>query len=204
MRRLAALLVAALLVTAAVPGGVAAQDDDGGLLDGMDGPGGLLDAIRAGFSAANDAIGSLVRSASYQVTGPDRTPAEQADATAAVVNNNSDALVNYTNARFSGSATAWDVVAVEFTNTDTDETATRYLVATTENGSFTSVEMVETTNRTVDATLGLEDAAAANADRELTHFVEAYVDEDRALDTALRSRLSAYAGDIDLPDGVMA
>lgn len=207
-RQLATVLVAALLVLAAAPAGVAAQadTDEDGLFDGIDGPGGLVDAVTSGVGAANDAIGALFRSVTYQATGPDRTPQEQAQALAEVYNTNSDSIETYANARFNGNSADWNVVKITVRQTDTDEPASvRYLVANvTSDGNFTDSKMIETTTREVDAELVLEDAAAANADSELQHFVDAYVEEDRDLDTALRSRLAPYSGDIDLPDGVMS
>jgi hypothetical protein len=207
IQTLATVAVAALLVLAAAPAGVAAQADtaDDGLFDGIDGPGGLVDAVTSSFSAANDAIGATVRSLAYGATGPDRTPQEQAQALADVYNANSDSIETYANTRFNGDASDWNVVKITVRQTDTDEPASvRYLVANvTSDGNFTDSKMVETTSRDVDAELVLEDAAAANADTELEHFVDAYVAEERDLDTALRSRLAPYSGDIDLPDGVM-
>lgn len=196
--------VAALLVLAAVAPGVAvAQTDDEGIIDGIDGPSDLVSVAAEGVGAITDAVAGGLAVAEHAVLGDDRTPAEQADATAATFNSNSDSIETYLNARVSDDVnrSAWDVIAVEVVGEE--ETATRYLTADVVDGNFTNLSMDASTDRTVDKTIRLEGAAAANADGELDYFVTEYVDEDRDPDAALRARWFSFRGDVTLPDGVL-
>lgn len=207
MTRLIPTILALLLVLAAVPAPAIADEDDGlGVFD--DGDDDLTLAERVG--AANDALAGVAArvwwdaKSLFSSDADDATAVEQqADDVQELVNEHNESLETYINDRFDGDASDWNVIAVRFEQGEHGET--RYLVAdvnetdqTFENGS-----MVESTDRDVDATVVLEDYAAANAADELDSFIENYVEEDRDVDAALRRRLAQqYLGDVELPDEV--
>lgn len=210
-RQLASVAVAALLLLAAASGGVVAQEDDEedslfkqftGVETSSDDDSGWLDGLGATTSAASN----WADRAMYGVNAllSDQTDAERAEEyasnTTEVFNSHNDTLVNYTNARVAATPGDWDTIEVQFGAGDA--TATRYIVAESADGNFTSAAMVNETNRTVDKTMAIENSAAKSAPEELEYFATEYAAEDRDIDLSLMSRMQAYADNIDLPEGV--
>ena len=209
-RQLASAAVAALLLLAAVSGGVVAQEEEeNSLFEEFTGvetnsadDSGWLDGVDATIATATN----WAERATYGVSSmlSEKTDAERAQTyatnTTEVFNSHNETLATYTDSRVNVTGSEWDTIAVEFGVGD--ETATRYLVSDYQNGNFTDAVMVNDTNRTVDKTLVLEDYAAKKASDELEYFATEYAAEDRDVDFALLSRMQAYAGNIELPDGV--
>lgn len=202
------VLLAVCMVTAAVGPAVAQTEDDGGLFDGLTGDEDMTLSDR--LDAANGAIAGWVDRLTYQARtlADDRDESQRADdyATdlAETYNSNNDTLETWVNARFSGNASDWNVVKV--TLKQEDATATRYLVADVDNttGNFTDSKMVNSTTRTTDAELTLEANAASNAADELQTFVHDYAAKDKTPGRTYLSRMAQqYAGNVELPDGVM-
>lgn len=200
-RLIAALLALALIAGLATP--AAAQTD-------TDGEGGFLDALLTeGDQGADGWVVDLGRSVAETVTEvtsaaartftavtTDAGEADQyANQTAEVLTANNVTLETYANARLNAS-TDYDVFAVEFTDRS-GETATWYVLADVVNGSYTDLQMVESTDRTVDETVELGWYASRNAAGELETFLEAFASQDRDVSTTYRAELLArYGGDI--------
>lgn len=205
MHRSVTLVLVVCLVSATAVAPATAQSDEEGLLDTITG-GDLTLSER--ISAANDALAGLLARAEYEASavGDDETdaPSTLAEGLTTEFNSHNATIETYVNARFTGTATNWDVIKV--TVEQDNETTTRYLVATaTDDGNFTDSRMVSETDRAADQTVVLRDYAAANAASELDRFVTEYVEEDRDIDAALRRRLAQqYGGDVTLPSEVAA
>ena len=74
------------------------------------------------------------------------------------------------------------VVALEYVpnpESEPSDTHTDYLVTEYDGEQYTSAEIVESTDRTVDETVRLESIAAENADDELATAYEDFVSEDK-------------------------
>jgi hypothetical protein len=116
-------------------------------------------------------------------------------------NANNRTIQSYVNERTNASTDA-DVLELTCAPRE-DETATVYLTAdVTANDTYANASMVDSTDRTVDASCRLEEDAAVNAADELETFVEEFADPGEDLSADFRKRLvSQYAGDVHC-DGV--
>lgn len=189
----ARILLALVVVLATVPGGVAAQDD--GFLSGFgddEDDGGVLDTALAAASGLAD----RARMAVANVGAEETTAGDDAQAAQEAFNDRSGEFLDYANERTTAS-TEWDVIAVTFEREDSDS-ATVYLVATVNDSTdnYTSAEVVDDTNRTVDKELTLRDYASKHAADEVDRFHEQFVDPNESVTRAYLSRMaSKYAGD---------
>lgn len=195
-----------LVAVAGVAPGVAAQessiwdsfdaeDDDISVLE-------RVSIANAEIMATLDKLQYRAASVTTDESGADRADRYANDFTDTYAEHN-ETLESYANSRFSGNASEYDVIALEFAAAD--ETTTRYLVADANDstGNFSNSEIVNTTDRSVDYTVGFEEYAAKNAASELEYFATEYAAEDKDIDRALLTRMGKrYAGDIDLPEEV--
>ena len=198
-------LLVALLLIGAVAGGapaVAAQSDDGGILSDF-----LDDESESDWAATLGGVtDKMLWQASQYVSFSDAEEDQQtAEADRAdlqqTFNANSESIENYTNARFGGNASAWNVI--EITHIRDDGNATQYLVADVTNGTFHNATMVNTTERTVDHEVTLEGYASDAAHEELDTFVSAFVTEDKDVTIAYTTRLATeYSGYVDRPEAL--
>lgn len=171
------LLLALLLVSSAIavaPVTVSADDDSliGDVLEGSD------DDSEGWLSTARAFVGGYVERASLnfrELRDGDWSPDDRADELADEYNPYSSDFEQYANDRTTAS-TSLDVVEIELVNDD--ESATRYLVADVENGSYANTSIVESTDRQVDAWVSLCGYAARNAPDELEAFREDFVEDD--------------------------
>ncbi len=199
------IIIAAMVVLAAIAGGtagVAAQSEDDSILDDF-----VDDESDTDWSAAANGVYQKI---SWQVSQYTSFSDENADQEAAegdradlqeVFNANNQSIENYTNARFTGNASAWNVIAIPHVRDD--GMATQYIVADANNSTFSNAAMVNTTNRTVDKELTLSGFASDNAHVELQTFLDEFVAEDRGVTKSYVSELTTkYSGYVELPEGV--
>lgn len=195
MRRPLAVVLVCLLALSAVAGPPVAAQSDSGLVDSLtddEGASGFLKGLLPGATSIIDRV-------QYTTTGePD--PETHADALESTYNDNSATIEDWVNPRFSRTESEWNVIKIELTQGD--ETATRYLVADVNNGSFENSSITDETDRSVDRTVTIEDYAVTKADDELAYFIAEHAEPDSDLDTALRSRMAQYKTNIELPEGV--
>lgn len=202
--RPASILFVVLLTVAAVaagPGTVAAQDD-GSVLDGfLDDEGEEADWSAAAMGVLDKTTWWASNIDPLSDAEEDRQKAlEDRAALQQAFNSQNESIQNYTNARFGGNESAWNVIAIEHVRGEGE--TTQYLVADVENGSFANARMVNSTERPVDRTVTLSGYASDNAHAELDTFVEEFVDEDRGVTRAYTTRLATeYSGYVDLPEG---
>lgn len=206
---IAVLAVAVLLVSSGAGVATATQtQEEASLFDQLTGV--ELSSSDATLGERVDAVSTVaekfVDRAMYRVgkltasdSSMDRAQ-QYASNTSAVFETHAAAIEPYVNERVSASVTDWDTIAIEFVVDDA--TATRYLLADESSGEFTDLRMVNDTTRDVDGTLTIEEFAAEDAASELEYFATEYVAENRDVDMALLSRMQAYSGAIELPDGV--
>ncbi len=202
--RPASVLLVALLTTAAVggaPAAVAAQDGGGVLgdfLDEDDEDG--VDWSAAAMATLNKNIWWASNFDPLSDADEDREKAlaDRADLQQAF-NSHNESIEDYTNARFGGNESAWNVI--EITHERDDGNATQYLVADVTNDSFQNARMVNTTDRPVDQSVTLSGYASDAAHDELDHFVEEFVAEDRDVTVAYTTRLATeYSGFVEEPE----
>ncbi|MFD1527597.1 MULTISPECIES: hypothetical protein [Halolamina] len=204
--RSASLLLAAVLtigVVGAAPATVAAQDDSGVLGDFLD------DTDEDGIDWSAAAMATLDKTRWWASnfdplsdTDEDREKAlaDRADLQQAF-NTHNESIEDYTNARFGGNESAWNVI--ETTHVRDDGNATQYLVADVSNDSFQNARMVNTTDLPVDKSVTLSGYASDAAHDELDLFVEESVAEDRDVTVAYTTRLAAeYSGYVEPPEGL--
>lgn len=195
-KTLGVLVTALLVFSLFAPAPVAAADDCGILSDLF---GQCDDANDDGILATTlGAADGWLDRASYSVFGgdDDLTAQKQADAVATTFNNNNDTLVNYTNKRVTATD-EYDVIRLEFVDADGDK-ASKYLVSTVSNGSVTSAEMVDSTDRTIDSYVRLEGLAFDEADNELDAFVTTYAEQDETPKRSyLAQKYTKYNGDLE-------
>ncbi len=201
--RPASVLLVVLLTVGAIagaPGTVAAQDD-GGVLDGF------LDDEDTDPDWSATAMGVLEKTSwwasNFDPFSDSEDDREKALADRAALqqafNSQNESIQNYTNARFSGNESAWNVIAIEHVRDEGN--ATQYIVADVENDSFANARMVNNTDRTIDRTVTLSGYASDNAHAELDTFVETFVAEDRDITAAYTTKLAAeYSGYVDRPE----
>lgn len=200
------LLSALLVIVAVAPGAVVAQDDS--IWDGFSEDEDEV-SITDRISIANAEVAALLDRISYSVSSrttsddADARATEYADAFANTFAEHNETLETYTNDRFTGDASQYNVIAFEFVVDDAE--TTRYLVADVNatDDTFHNSSIVGQTDRSVDYTITLEEYAAKNAADELDYFAEEYAAENRGIDKQLLTRMAnRYAGDIELPDEV--
>lgn len=185
MSRHLALVILLVAVLVAVP--AAAQTDDGPIIDLIDGED---DGILAGIEGFLDGI-----IARFTDPAADRSASEAADDLRSEFNAHNDSLETWVNDRTTADT---DANVLELTldpEGDGDETV--YLVADVNGSDYENATLTTSTDRSVDESCTLEDAAAANAADELDAFHNRFVTEDRDVTPRYRSRLKGqYAGDV--------
>jgi hypothetical protein len=188
-----------VLASVSVGAGVApVAADDGGIIDEIFG-----DEEETASNESDDGLFSLstIESvlASYSGTasglverlegfGDSAEATATADDVQAFANEHSAELEQYANARLDASSEL-DTVAIEFTGEDGSDT--RYLVADVQDGNYTNVSMVATTDRTADETCEVSSQATADAPAELEGFYETFVDEERDITAGYLAELNA-------------
>jgi|GEM_PF-783225 hypothetical protein len=204
--------VAAMLLIAGMSGAVVAQtDEEDSLFEQLTGTdtdddatfGERVDATTAALVGYQDRVAYSVSTAQAKLSG-DTTDAdlaeEYAEDTQSTFNANNATLEDYVNARVNVNVSDWDTIAVE--HRAGDASATVYLLSENSSGDFADSRMVNTTTRTVDHTLVLEDNAAESASEELTYFTDDYAATGKDVDRPLITRMQAYVDQIVLPEGV--
>ncbi|WP_424015037.1 hypothetical protein ACOZ35_03240 [Halorubrum xinjiangense] len=173
----------------------AAADDCGALSDLLGdcddaNDDGLFNAIKAGVSG-------LIDRATYSVAGgTDTTAQEQADKVQATFNADSAQIANYSDKRITPTDD-YDVIRLEFVD-DSGDKASKYLVTTIDaNNSISNVEMVDSTDQSIDAYLSIEGYAFEQSETELDRFITNYVDEDKTPQKSyLINKAAKFDGDI--------
>ncbi|WP_373190031.1 hypothetical protein [Halolamina sp.] len=206
--------VAAMLLIAGMSGAVVAQtEEEDSLFEQLTGTetdddatlGERIDATTAALASYQDRAAYSVSTTREKLSG-DVTDADlaarYAESTKSTFNQNNATLEDYVNARVNANVSDWDTIAVE--HRVGEEPTIVYLLSENSSGEFADSRMVNTTNRTVDHTLVLEDNAAESADEELSYFVEDYAADKKDIDRSLITRMQAYADQIVLPEGVGA
>jgi len=194
---LVAILVGgAAILTFAAP---AAADDHGivyGPVDALQDSG--VNVSDSPLEAAQQTVAALQAGASGYIArvssdGGDESVAETADALRADINDNSGDYEAYINSRVDAS-TERDVLAVTL---DGDAENTTYVTADVQNGSYTNLAAVGSTDRTVDVECTLSGDLATRADDELQRFREEFVASDEDVSAAFVSRMTArYDGSL--------
>lgn len=197
MRR---VLLALVVVLATVSGAsVVAADSDGtfGEFIGDDDEGTDWRAVVDGILSKNKWYVSNLLSVSDEDADQEAAESDRGDLQA-TFNANNQSIENYTNARFSGNASEWDVIAIHHVRDDGE--ATHYLVATSNNSTFSNAQMVNSTDRAVDKEVTLRGYASDNAHNELDHFISEFVAEDRSINRSyLKELATEYSGYVDEP-----
>lgn len=201
----AIVLVAVTGVTVAT-GTVAADGHEttlGAVLDGPDEDestfswaSGGTSAVWAGWEGGRDRAEWWVSNNLLpESMAPDRPAAtDEAEELTTYFNANSGTLEEYASSRKDWTSNQ----TVEITLHIGNETATRYIVATAQNGNLTSSEMVNSTTRTADHTADLCGYAAEQSKEELKHFVKEYAQPGKDVDTAYKARLKGrYNQDVE-------
>lgn len=194
----AALLVSLVLASALVLGllgivifsGDAAAQEEPSMLDQV------TDATDDAFwEGLQGRIAGWLNARWNYVSGEQVTASEACGDLQTTFNENSGTIQSYVNDRTNASTGA-DVLELTCAPRD-EETETIYLTADVTNGTYTNASMVDSTDRTVDATCRLEEDAAVNAADELGTFVEQFAEPGKDLSADFRKRLvSQYAGDV--------
>ncbi|MFW5956756.1 MAG: hypothetical protein ACOCQY_05070 [Halorhabdus sp.] len=206
MQRTTAVLVSALFVLATVTASPAAAQDSS-LWDDFSADEGTdlslserIDITNAEIAASLDKIGFQIEAGREDTTDEERAT-QNANDFAAEFDDQNSTLEEYANDNFDGNASEYDVIALEFQVGE--ETETRYIVADANNSTFSNSTVVNSTDRTADWTLTLEEYAAANADEELEYFADEYAAENRSIDKPLLTRMGKrYGTHVDLPEEV--
>lgn len=156
------------------------DDEDDSLLPSVD-------AIVAGAQGLADRVSDVVDRS--EPMAADEAGQQAADE----LNANNATFEDYLNNRTTAT-TGYDVIEVTFEIGDT--TDTRYIVSDVENETYTNVQMVNSTDRTVDETITLREEAAENADKEIDFFANNYASEQRGVDDTYIAHLSSRYGSI--------
>lgn len=133
---------------------------------------------------------------------PDRTAAECASDIQAEINNNSAAWQQRLNQNLSAS-TSRNVLEVrcQIATREGLEKVTKtesvYLVADVQNGSYTGLQAVDNTSRTVDHVLLLQGSAAKTAPDDLAEFRKKFIAENRSVPRSYAQKMKGqYAGSV--------
>lgn len=180
---------------ASVP--AAAQSDDASILDEVVGTSeGIASDIRDGASFTYAYYKTKALNAFADDDGdPEWSATDTRDALHNPIDGNNSAYQSWLNARLDA-ASDRDTLQIRLDNGTS--TATLFLVADVENGSYQGFNARETTDRTVDESCTLAGDAGANAPAELDTFYTEYVEPGENVSTSFTGRLAAeYKDDID-------
>lgn len=213
-RQFASIALAFMLVLSAVPMGAAAQQSDSGPLGVFDDTAEDASRMQQAGAAATAALDRVEYYLASQL--PDAVPFVDGNSTEDVdthaqeitdeVNQHNASIETYINTHVSDSVnkTDYDVVRLDLEDADGNE-RTIYAVSTVNSSTdnVSEMQVVNSTNRTVDYTLVLSDFASQEFSEDLQWARENYVSEDRAPDGRIRGRFTAkYAGGhIDVQEG---
>lgn len=194
MNRPATALIVAILVTTVTVAPAAAQtDDSSGLLGVIEDDEGNIDLSEAALAFADRVVYAATSRSPFGDGGP--TAGENADAITAAVNEHSDEWATYADSQLGDDVnrTDYDVIEVQTTGSD-GETDTLYIVGTVTNGTFETIEAVESTDRTVDYRVELSEYASRKVAGDLDWIYATYVTEDRDIESSARSRFAGKYG----------
>ena len=191
LRNTLTITIALLFVAQAGVAPAAAQYD--GPIDGMFAAAeestilNALEGLRDGLvGRASDAVAGVGN-------GPNAT--ELAGQFQTTFNSNSGDYQQWANNR-STASTSLDVLAVTFSQNDSNETV--FLTADVVDGEYRNASVVDTTDREPDESCELEGNAARNAADELGTFDERFVAEDgNVTNDYLASMGSRYGGNVE-------
>jgi hypothetical protein len=134
------------------------------------------------------------------VTTDSGNASRYAATTAETFNANNSTLASYASDRLNAD-TSHDVFAVHFHDREGNN-ATRYVVSTVENESYSDARMLtpsefSETDRSVDYEVSLDWYASKNANSELDHFIMNYAEPNKNVSGTYRARMLAkYGGGI--------
>jgi hypothetical protein len=153
-----------------------------------------LEATRQTVAATVAGVrGVLARTTGLGRSDESETVAQTAANIRTLVNDNSQSYAAYLNSRLNAT-TERDVLAVTL---DGDTKNTTYVTSRVQNGSYTNLSAVETTDRTVDVECTLSGDLATRADDELERFYEEFVTTDQNVSMAFVSRMGTrYDGSL--------
>lgn len=203
MHRTPALVALVLVVAAVAPASVAAQQTDP--LDGLlveDDDGGVdvsASLVRAAQGIAGVVEGRTAAAQSF-VSGVlgTREPVDPDQEVADIqsfVNERSSEFVEYANGRLDPSD-EHDVVEIEYTIDG--ETASHVVVGTHNDTEWTGVEVVNSTDKTIDETCTLSGDAARNASEELERLYNEFIKPDETPTPRAIGRLTGrYNNDVE-------
>lgn len=188
--------------------------DDEGMLETADRGLAWVDAaLSAGWERAQFAFASsLPDGVADEVPGVAAVDGAETDLdeTATFVEDRSGTFVGYANTHVNDSTNktlfnVFKVVAEDEAAVDGEgDPAVRYVVLSVNNstGNYTSVSVVETTNRSVDYTVTLQPLATHNLPETSERVYDQYVEPGREPDRPLKRRLIAqYGPEIDVVQG---
>lgn len=209
---LTALAVVTLILTASVAGPVALtasaqSDDESGVVDTLFGSD--EDEDTDTITVVTAFVGGVADRLNPLAERPEKANADEYGSNVqSTFNSNSDALMDWTNTRASGTEDE-DVVRLKFTD-ESGNTDYRFIVtdvnATT--GNYTSVRMMnasefQNTDRDHDLTFRMTPYASRNADEELNTFIDEYAEPGEDVDRSYLARIGGeYRDEIsgdDLP-----
>lgn len=192
---LAALLVMATVSAAVAP--AAAQSDESAV-------GEISQAIESAAGIANEVVPvNLLKNPDDFVRGlqarwfeepADNTAAEAEQGVRTYINGNSTDFVNWSESRYNASqnpAVAEVVYEVD------GERAKHYIVTNASNGTYDSLTVTNSTDRTVEWTCTLEGAAAQNAPVEVRDIHQEFVVQNESITGEYKAELAAkYARNV--------
>jgi len=157
----------------------------------------LVESVSASVAHAKYKVAHV----SHSKSSDQKQASKYATSFATDYNKHNASIENYANKRFSGDASKYDTIEIDFDVGDAK--ATRYMVADANGSTFSNSRIVNSTNRTVDKTIGLHDFAAAKATSEFDRFRSKYVAKHKNINHGLMVRMAQHYGTlIDLPNGV--
>jgi hypothetical protein len=210
MRHSRIALVAVLLVVASVATPAAAQTAEDSVFaaldpDGDEGDSLLTDIQEVGdwALAVSDSVTDRVLFTVERITGDTSGAEAVASDLTTWTNNRSGELINYANQHLDAvNGTEFDVL--EVTLEGADGSATRYVTADVNSttGNYTSLEVVESTNRTVDQTITLSEFATSQLNEDVRSLYDTFVTAGEYPDgETMRELVATYGTGITVSDG---
>ena len=206
MKRVLSALLALLLVTQPFVG-VAAADPVSIFNDGEEEDNGFLsfNPLNA-LSTQAERIAYGIDQAEESIPFAEPEANDEASAIAddaeVFLEDNSGELVKYANQQLPSDVNKSEYNTFKVVINKDDSTATRYVHAPVVDGSYDSLNVSSSTNKTVDYTITLKGFAADNLNDELDWFYNNYVAEDRDVDKSLKGEWGrTFQQDVSIESG---
>ncbi|MFC7227775.1 hypothetical protein N0B31_10210 [Salinirubellus salinus] len=185
--KLTAVLFAVLIATSGV--GVVSADHTTSVFDDLTEGDGVVAQTVAGVDGVKD---RLVRSAMDRFGDDDTTVTDSASALKSEINQNSDLYQQRLNTNIDASTTR---DTIEVTHCQDGNKQVQYVTADVVDGSYTNLSVVDSTNRTADEWVYLEEPASENVADELQSLRQSYIGSGDAIPRSAAVGLGAeYKG----------